>query len=718
MSGADKQAGFSPIEGAPDDAESCFLAAREITDPAARAEFLLRTCGEAGELRAAVDSLLADAERADALFAGVERTLRPPDELLDDAPGSRGPDDGPEIGPGPGDRVGACLLEKKLGEGGAGVVFQALQERPVRRAVAIKLLKPGMDTRRVIARFEAERQTLALMEHPNIARVLDAGATERGRPYFLMELVHGQKITDYCESAALGLPERLRLFLQVGEGVRHAHLKGVIHRDLKPSNLLVAEIDGRPVVKVIDFGIAKALAAPLGDAEASAHTRHDQRIGTLGCMSPEQFLGVDLDTRSDIYGLGVVLYELLAGRPPFLNEELVEGGAERLRHRILHQDPPRPSARAPRLAGRLRGELDWIVMRALEKDRERRYQSVRELMEDIERHLAHEPVSARPPSRVYRFRKLLQRNKLASAASAVALLALVSGFTVSTALYLRARDAERQQTRLRIEAEEREGITRAAILIMQNRHAEADAEIRRIGGVLTQPSLEATSVFRQLSVWNALRGDFPSSARRLLALSRVNRFDASDQTDAATRDLVPLGPTLIEAGDVAEFRRFSRLLVDRLGTTTNPIAAEHVLKCCLQLPPEPALMEPLARVAEVGERSLMRDGVPVEIVTDLLDGWRCAVLGLWHYRRGDDEAALRWAGMVFSYTPELGVMRAYAHAVRGMALRRLGRTAEADAELARARSRVAEAVGRDMVYERDGRWHDWLAVKLLLAEAE
>ena len=702
MSGADH-----PCPETPRDAESLFDAAREIGGEGEREAFLRRSCGGDRELLDAVRSLLVDHERADALFARVEDGMRPPDELT-----------GAELGAhelAPGDRVGACRVEKKLGEGGAGVVYQAVQERPVRRAVAIKLLKLGMDTRRVIARFEAERQTLALMEHPNIARVLDAGATETGRPYFLMELVHGRKITDYCEEAALGLPDRLRLFLQVGAGVRHAHLKGVIHRDLKPSNLLVAEIDGRPVVKVIDFGIAKALADPSRD---TVQTQHDQRIGTPACMSPEQFLGIDLDTRSDIYGLGVVLYEMLAGRPPFAPEELAEGGLERLRQRILHQDPPRPSARAPRLAARLRGELDWIVMRALEKDRERRYQSVRELMEDIERYLAQEPVLARPPSRVYRFLKLLQRNKLAFAAGTVALLALVAGFTVSTALYLRARDAERQQIRLRIEAEEREAITRAAILIMQNRHAEADAEIRRIGGVLTHPSLEATSVFRQLAIWNALRGDFPSAARRLLALSRVNRFDDSDQTDAATRDLVPLAPALIEAGELEEFRAFSRLLVDRLGRTTNPIAAEHVLKCCLQLPPEPALVERLGRVADVAEQSLARGDAAAGRITDLLDAWRCAVLGLWHLRRGEDEEAVRWTTLAFTYPPGLGALRAYAHVVRGRAWRRLGQDEAGNAELAKARALIAETLARPMEFDRDGAWHDWLAVRLLLAEAD
>ncbi len=688
-------------------AEAVFETLQELPTPAEREAHLRQVCGGDVRLRETVEALLVDAQRAEALFTRVERELRPPDELLETGR--------EEPGPRAGERVGECRLEKLLGEGGAGVVFQAVQERPVRRLVAIKLIKPGMDTRRVIARFEAERQTLALMEHPNIARVYDAGTTDGGRPYFLMELVSGPKITDYCERSELELTERLRLFLQVGEAVRHAHLKGVIHRDLKPSNLLVTEIDGRPLVKVIDFGIAKALS---DRGEGTLHTQHDQRIGTLACMSPEQFSGVDVDTRSDFYGLGVVLYELLCGRPPFAHDELMEGGVERLRDRILHRDPPRPSERAPGRGGRLRGELDWIVMRALEKDRERRYQSVGEMLDDIARYLACEPVAARPPSRVYRFGKLLQRNKLASATGAVALLALVGGFTTSTALYLRARDAERQQTRLRIEAEEREAITRAAILIMQNRHGEADAEIRRIGGVLTQPSLEATSVFRQLAIWNALRGDYTSAGRRLLALSRVNRFDASDQTDAATRDLLPLAPTLIEAGDMEGFRDFCRLLVERLGSTTNPIAAEHVLKCCLQVPPEPALMDWLARVAAVAEQSLAGRISEDGIIRDVLEGWRCAVLGLWYYRSGKDAEALRWTNKAFTYTPELGSMRAYGHVVRGLALQRLGKVEEAKEERRRAEGLLLTFFLRSREFDRDGRWHDWLAAKLLWAEAE
>src|SRR5277367_2301372 len=345
-----------------------------------------------------------------------------------------------------GKTIGRYKVLEKVGEGGCGVVYVAEQTEPVRRRVALKVIKLGMDTKAVVARFEAERQALAMMDHPNIAKVLDAGATETGRLFFVMELVRGIRITDYCDQANLTTRERLDLFIKVCQAIQHAHQKGIIHRDIKPSNILVTLHDGAPVPKVIDFGIAKATEGRL--TYATVYTQLHQFIGTPAYMSPEQaeMSGMDIDTRSDIYSLGVLLYELLTGKTPFDGHELMSLGIDAMRKTIREQDPVRPSTRfatlegeeltttarrrstdTSKLAHQLRGDLDWIVMKCLEKDRTRRYETSNGLAMDLMRHLRNEPVSARPPSQLYRFQKAAQRNRAACAAAAAVLVALAIG---------------------------------------------------------------------------------------------------------------------------------------------------------------------------------------------------------------------------------------------------------------------------------------------------
>jgi serine/threonine protein kinase/WD40 repeat protein len=362
----------------------------------------------------------------------------------------------------PGDRIGRYKLLEKIGEGGCGVVYMAEQEEPVRRRVALKVIKLGMDTKSVMARFEAERQALALMDHPNIARVFDAGATDTGRPFFVMELVRGTKITDYCDQNNLSTEERLKLFTQVCQAIQHAHQKGIIHRDIKPSNILVTVNDGAPVPKVIDFGIAKATCQRLTDK--TLFTQFQSFIGTPAYTSPEQaeMSSVDIDTRSDIYSLGVLLYELLTGKTPFDGEQLLRSGLDEMRRIIRDDQPLRPSNRldtlgmaeatllsgkrktsVPELAGDLRGDLDWIVMKCLEKDRARRYVTANGIGADIQRYLNHEPVTARPPSRLYHLQKLAQRNRgplLAAAMVFVALLVALLALATSNARIRQERD--------------------------------------------------------------------------------------------------------------------------------------------------------------------------------------------------------------------------------------------------------------------------------------
>ncbi len=362
-----------------------------------------------------------------------------------------------------GDRISRYKLLQQIGEGGFGVVYMAQQEEPVRRRVALKIIKLGMDTRQVVARFEAERQALALMDHPNVAKVLDGGATETGRPFFVMELVHGIKITEYCDQNSLSAPQRLELFMQVCRAIQHAHQKGIIHRDIKPSNILVALQDGVPVPKIIDFGIAKATQQEL--TEQTVFTQFGQFLGTPAYMSPEQaeMSGLDVDTRSDIYSLGVLLYELLTGKTPFDNQELLAAGLEEMRRRIREKEPARPSTRlnamlkeeltttakrrhveAPKLLKLVRGDLDWIVMKCLEKDRTRRYETANGLAMDLLRYLEQEPVVARPPSRLYRFQKLVRRNKVLFGAAAATGAALVVGLGIANWSLVREREAHRQ----------------------------------------------------------------------------------------------------------------------------------------------------------------------------------------------------------------------------------------------------------------------------------
>ena len=720
--------------------EDLFVAAQQLTDPAARCAFLDRSCAGDPVLRTKIDGLLAAAADADTFFTESASALSLPTESVPS----------PRIAPAStdairanlsieepiGTRIGRYKLLERIGEGGCGVVYMAEQEEPVRRRVALKIIKLGMETKSVIARFEAERQALALMDHPNIARVFDAGATERGSPYFVMELVRGVRITEYCDQNHLGIRQRLDLFVQICHAIQHAHQKGVIHRDIKPSNIMIALQDGLPVPKVIDFGIAKATEARLADRPLL--TADAQLIGTPAYMSPEQaeMSGLDIDTRSDIYSLGVLIYELLTGKTPFDAKELLKSGLDEMRRTLREREPPRPSVRLSalqrpvlaktaefrqvepaRLISLLYGDLDWIVMKTLEKDRTRRYETANGLALDIQRYLSNEPIMARPPSRLYRLGKLVRRNRVVFAAAGAVAFALVAGMGTSTWLFLKERDArhravaaEQQESRLRHEAEVRERITQAALLVSQERYDSADNLLRNTS--LTQQTVEGAAVFRSVGEWHALHDRWQQAADRFGQLLHVNQLDG---VDVSTLDYLRCGPALVEVGDTNGYERFRQEAIARFMVAPSPFA-DRIAKISLLLPGDRRLIEFLGPVAEATAKSLAEAEANGDGFTA---AWRSVSLALWEFRRANYPKAKEWCQRCLAY-PEYNAPRtATARMILAMSYQQLGQTDQARAELAAGREPIESRFkGRmDGGTPVQGFWFDWAFARILLREA-
>ena len=733
------------IEVLTEKAENIYCSALEIKSPDERKIFLDRACRGNVGLRSLVDKLLASQVGAEKFFqeGGVARLpMEGLSQFFKDTPDlARNVDAPAREDEFIGKRIESYKLLQRIGEGGCGAVYMAEQEKPVHRRVALKIIKLGMDTKSVVARFEVERQALALMDHPNIARVLDAGATESGRPFFVMELVRGVKITEYCDQNELDTRERLKLFIQVCHAIQHAHQKGVIHRDIKPSNILITIIDGMPVPKVIDFGIAKAIEGRLTDN--TIFTAYEQFIGTPAYMSPEQAVmsGVDVDTRSDIYSLGVLLYELLTGRTPFETKELLEHGMDSLRRTLQEREPQRPSVRVTTLQGSalalvarsrhaeplklislLRGDLDWIVIRALEKDRARRYETANELATDVQRFLDNEPVLARSPSRLYRFQKLVQRNRIVFVAVAAVAFTLLISSGVSTWLFLKEREAhhaavaaEQQQIRLREEsdrlrqaAEFRRKLTAATFARSRDQFEEADRLVSDIPA--PEPNLEYADLYRTLGDWHAANGRWKQAADRFAVLMQVNQ---PDDWDVTTLDYLRYGPALLETGNLAGYDRFRQSAVAHFAGTTNPVPAERIVKVSLLTPPGADFLAALAPLAATASNSLANfsssDGWQKSLAS-----WRSFSLALMEYRRGNYTGVEQWHQKSVGYETGNYVRAVTFQIVLAMSHYQTGKADQARSELAQARQKVEEQFKKSPM---DGGWFDWVFARILLREA-
>ena len=694
-----------------------------------RPAYLARACAGDDALRLRVEELLKASEESSGCLDDPSAVSHCPGETV------RFPISPAEK---PGDRIGRYKLLQQIGEGGCGVVYMAEQEEPVHRRVALKVIKLGMDTKQVIARFEAERQALALMDHPNIAKVLDAGATDTGRPYFVMELVRGVKITDYCDDNNLSTKERLELFIQVCHAIQHAHQKGIIHRDIKPSNILVTINDpdkiGMP--KVIDFGIAKATSGRLTDK--TLFTAFEQFIGTPAYMSPEQAVmtSLDIDTRSDIYSLGVLLYELLTGKTPFDQKELIEAGLDEMRRTIRETEPLKPSTRlgtmldaertmtaqhrntdAPKLIHLLCGDLDWIVMKSLEKDRARRYETANGMATDINRHLNDEPIVARPPNNIYRFRKAVQRNKLAFACGCAVFASLLLGFGISLGMFLKERSEFRRAVAAETTAE-RARYSEARIQLRIDDILDLkqrDGKNFETDQLLDQVVARAVTNDLQRAQLLLLRADF--LAQHCYWNDAATSFNKSvslypEITYQSSWCCYLLATILVQSGQLDGYREHCRKSLQLFGATTNQGTAERISKVCVLLPSSGVDLETVSKMTD-----------EAIVLADDSSGMAWAQLskGMTEYRLGHFESAIEYEQKAFSITngeSDRFERQIEASMVLAMADQQLNRSDDARAALAQGIRIEKDKSPKIESGNLGENWMDWIITHTLMHEAE
>jgi serine/threonine protein kinase len=713
---------------------------------AERATYLERACGGDIELRRKVEALLEGHAQVGDFMEDSLQTILP--RARGDVP----------AGEKPGDHIGRYKLLQQIGEGGCGIVFMAEQEVPVRRRVALKIIKPGMDTRSVIARFEAERQALALMDHPNIAKIFDAGATESGRPYFVMEVVRGIKITDYCDQHSLTTQERLKLFVQVCQAVQHAHQKGIIHRDIKPSNILVTQTEqGDPLPVVIDFGIAKATTNQRL-TDKTLFTAFEMLIGTPAYMSPEQaaLTSVDVDTRTDIYSLGALLYELLTGSTPFDTGELLKSGLDEIRRVIREQEPVFPSmhlsklteadlttvaqsrhSQPPALIRTINGDLDWIVMKTLEKDRARRYPTAHSLSLDVQRFLANEAISARPPSKVYRFFKLAARNKLLFSGVALTFLLLAISL-VTTIRWLMIERHTRQQMQKQVEMSQLdalgwqhyyEGNFPAAeqallkVLALRRQFPDVEHTSQFIRHLLMVHMFESTGEFDKIKPFLAeyVPPSLLSSREYRIpldvainALARHGLWTDADALAEVRRGADPAdhnpyhmrAPLLVAKNDIEGYRRLCGEIISRFRDATDPLLADKMAKDCLILSNSGVDLKSVIALADVAiSRGSNSPALPYFRMTKALAEYR-----LGHYQEGADWARLAATGPILYAQVE-------AAAVIAMSQFKLNQLDASRVTLSECNMVIREQLPKPGEDLQDD-WPDWIIARALRDEAE
>jgi tetratricopeptide (TPR) repeat protein len=715
-----------------------FSAAMSFDAPEERERFLGFACRGEPDLHARVRRYSGLLPAADEFFE-FETQMKPVEPGV--APAEE-PD-------GLGVEVGRYRLIERIGSGGCGVVYLAEQQEPVRRKVALKIIRIGLESPEAVARFEMERQALASMNHPNIARVLDAGTNASGRPFFVMELVAGESIADYCDARKLGLRERLQLFVQVCQAIQHAHQKGVIHRDIKPSNVLVETHESRPVPKIIDFGIAQEES---GGGMNAGEEKPAGFVGSPVSMSPEQVNGTEaVDTRSDIYSLGMLLAELLVGPHRHLPADLMEHPPEEIRRILTERRPALPSAafesnndeqrqeiardrsiRPEALIQICRRELDWLVGKAIQQDPSRRYDTANALAADVLRWLHGEAIYAHPPTRGYRLAKLIGRNRLVFGSGALAFVGLLGGFSVATVLFLREKEARAAEARLRTQAEAahraetlarksweyRSRVSESAVRLRYGDHEGAEKIVEPIPIDETPPSLESTTVYKQLAEWHRTHGRTEEAEKRYFgmihALARIDRA----QTDANSDLFLPAAAMLARSSDPERYTELRRIALDLYQDARNRLVAERILKACLLKPAPDTILQQAAKLAEVLEGDAGKQGAG-NLGKVQQTGWECFSIALFYHRKGYLDQAMSWANRSLECPDWEHRHIQSSKALLGLVWQQRGDNAKAMEYLTAVETAAGDKLRHIVPNDPTGSdfWYDWANLKTLLEEA-